>query len=68
METALIWDPTCVVFTAHIPLAIVMDDSRLSGAEPKRCRFQWRQLDKVGLGSLITGLKGIPKIYFLDMD
>ena len=48
METALIWDPACVIFTAH--------------------RFQWRQLEKVGLGSLITGLKTMPKIYFLDID
>lgn len=64
METALIWDPACVTFTARIPLALVMDDSRLSGAEPKRCWFQWRQLEKVGIGSLITGLKGMPKIYF----
>ena len=68
METALIWNPACVIFTAHIPLALVMDDSRLSGVEPKRCRFQWRQLEKVGLGSLITGLKAMPKIYFLDID
>lgn len=68
METALIWDPACVIFTAHIPLALVMDDSRLSGVEPKRCKFQRRQLEKVGLGSLITGLKGMPKIYFLDID
>ena len=57
-----------MTFTARIPLALVMDDSRLSGAEPKRCWFQWRQLEKVGFGSLITGLKGMPKIYFLDMD